>query len=341
MTILDCSRQLRAAVLADKFVTLLLLLLFVLLFGLELSCNRTSVYPVKRRACTMVLFVCTLGALHALFMVLELPSTLTSHAAWFWLLELTFSIYNALLVTTLGLLNCVWVDVFHAAAYPHATALRAACSESVCRMAWMLLVAPVGIALAADAAAVLNLVDTEADIKIQHTGNVLLCGAASIRSLWLLCGLAYNVTANSEAPALLPSAPSNGPSNGLDTTVHHRRQSATLVLLCSVWVCCATFCATILIASFVHNMREASIKNKPSIVQYSFLVYDMGAIFVAKLAYVMTVAPSLIDKAFCLGLCCFQSSCCTQVLHSYKPISLDGDQQSDTHARATMEVSTL
>ena len=297
VTLLTCSGALAVHSRADKAMTLLTLpfLAAALLRGFATDPSASS---PRRRAYAVAAAFALIGSAHALCLLLGVPATLDWPGGIFWLLELAFSAFNALLLSVLGLLNLVWLEL-HVAAHPfrdsdeaHLTSAWAAAT----RAGNWLLVAPLMVAVTLDVAAASAVGGNRramdhAAMDAQHVVFAGICGVAASRSLWHGCALHSRAEAHARATS---------PSLRLGA---RRRAHAALMLLGVLWTGCATFCFACALAGAFRTLAPESSHTHAvdTLLLYTFLVYDMGAILVAKLALVMLSHPALLERLSCVG----------------------------------------
>jgi len=286
----------------------------------------------------LITLYCFLGAMHAGFLITHIPKKLSAPDAAFWLMEFTFSTYNALLLATLGLLNQAWVEILHSAAYPHATGIRAQYSRTAKSGVYFLLLVPFCVVVAADSITGYTSIPVEMGVDVQHLAFMVICGTAGITFIYLSCQCmretkAFDAALDTELDTAFDTdlndlhtafdtaidsrvneprsslAMSSGNSHrevGYETALAQGRVWVAQVLLCIVWAFCATFCTFCGLAGGIRRLAISDAWSASATigVQYSFVIYDMGAIMVAKLAYVMLFCPATLDKTVaCCAVC--------------------------------------
>lgn len=333
MTLVPCEESVRQNVFFDKVFNIVMLpiLAAMLVRARQRQSSAASGNAGLRDfIVALITLYCILGALHATLLIAHVPTKTSPNCpvVAFWLMEFTFSTYNALLLAALGLLNQAWLDILHSDAYPHAAGIRAQYLGTAKSGVCFLLVVPLGVAVAADTVTGYMGIPVELGVDVQHLTFMLVCGTAGITFIYLSSQClrdtkAFDAALDAELdtafhadlndlqaafdttiePNLGEPHSSLAPSSGRhavdrDMTRAQGRVWAAQVLLCLIWTFCAIFCTFCGLAGGIRRIGASSAWSESATlgVQYSFIVYDLGAIMVAKMAYIMLFWPATLDK---------------------------------------------
>lgn len=259
-------------------------------------------------ATAVVLSFSALGAVHSVILAVASPDVSDLVP------EFVYSMYEALLFGALGLLLRIWLEHYHAKAFPAARAVRESLVRPARAGAWAMLLIAGGIALLTDALIAADLVSFETGLLAQHAAFFSLCAVAGFAFWWLTRSVLAQSALAAE-PALESQAAhhhettaagaagwgqaSSGEVGASPDLTSRSRLLVARFLSLALWAMCLVFCALCIALNVVSDPSDpggSAVEYVAWLAHTSFVL--VGGSIIAGLNFTLLHRPSLLDVSW-------------------------------------------
>lgn len=316
IAVFNCSESVGTTVRIFKAMTLSFQLFLAFAVVKNLCRNREQVRDSRGWLQIVVLGFCCLGGLHSLSLVAEVPNDVSQQGLLF-LVEYLYSLFNGLMIGAMGLLNCVWLEVFHKAAFPKAEALRETNVTRTRRATLLLLVLTIVTSVGTDTALVASPSSETYGmvVHVQHYVNAAICTFAVPSTIVMM---------RRSVQLAGPKADS----------ISSSRLLTTQWIIAFLWVFCISFCMFCAVGG---QLTSATNVDPETAILFAWIshasfVFTAGGV-IGSFALIMVDKPALLDYISWL----FKPPCCCLALPD--PCTAAASEQIEEGAIGKVELA--
>mmetsp|Transcript_63485 Transcript_63485/g.138274 ORF Transcript_63485/g.138274 Transcript_63485/m.138274 type:complete len:319 (-) Transcript_63485:58-1014(-) len=280
VTVVGCSESLKGQIFWGKVATIASQVIWILVIGWKCRVQRHR-EGLNGWSHASIFLICLLGIVHSICLVAPWPESIEDQGPLFFN-EFTFTLFNAALVAGLAFANRIWIEQYHAEAYPNLEKERA----TICRAAnlggWLLIGWIFLSALLCDVIIVIYMTPgaLSASLEIQHWVFAVTCSLVGLTcqaATWNLLRRSHELNAAAD-----------------NSDVVLRLKVARLLIL-TFWMVCIFFCLVCAILLEIEDVMSLEIV---WLVHASFILMGGGGI--ASMLYMLLHQPSTFDSLACL-----------------------------------------